>query len=86
MRNLDFTSTAEKQLKRLLKTNQSDTKKLIQEMEKLCETPDRGKKLKGNTDYSARVGNYRVIYNFTDDKVEITAVGHRKNIYRKHSR
>ena len=86
MRNLDFTSTAEKQLNKLLRTNQSDAKKLIQEMEKLCETPDRGKKLKGNPDYSARVGNYRVIYNFTDDKVEITAVGHRKDIYRKHSR
>jgi mRNA interferase RelE/StbE len=43
------------------------------------------KKLKGESAWRIRVGNYRVIYEIDDGKVIVTvvSVGHRKNIYRK---
>lgn len=42
-------------------------------------------KLTGRKDYKLRVGDYRVIadINKKDKKIEITIIGHRKNIYKK---
>lgn len=43
------------------------------------------KKLEGRRGYKLRVGNYRVIadINVTELKIEITCIGHRKNVYKK---
>lgn len=42
------------------------------------------KKLKGRTDYRLRVGDYRIITDINENqkRVEITKIGHRKNIYK----
>ncbi len=41
--------------------------------------PPNAKRLKGRNDYSLRVGNYRIIYNFSSGKLKILviAIGHR---------
>jgi mRNA interferase RelE/StbE len=46
--------------------------------------PPRAKKLQGRSGYRLRVGDYRVLYTVSDParKVEIVAVGHRKDVYR----
>jgi mRNA interferase RelE/StbE len=47
--------------------------------------PSGCKKLKGETAWRIRVGNYRVIYEIDDDKVIviIVSVSHRKDVYRR---
>ena len=42
-------------------------------------------RLKGRADYKLRIGDYRVIadLNVNAQRIEITEVGHRKNIYKK---
>jgi mRNA interferase RelE/StbE len=47
--------------------------------------PPNSKRLKGRNDYSLRVGNYRIIYNFSSGKLKILviAIGHRREIYLK---
>jgi len=42
-------------------------------------------RLEGRKDYKLRVGDYRVIADIDVDskKIEVTVIGHRKNIYRK---
>ena len=43
------------------------------------------KKLRGVNEYRLRVGNYRILYIVNDAQhvVEIMAVGHRRDVYRK---
>jgi len=42
-------------------------------------------RLEGRKDYKLRVGDYRIIadINQSNKKIEITKIGHRKNIYKK---
>ena len=42
-------------------------------------------RLEGRKDYKLRVGDYRVIadINMSEKRIEITHVGHRRNIYRQ---
>jgi len=41
-------------------------------------------RLKGSTRYSARIGDYRIIYTFDleQTKIHLLAIGHRREIYR----
>ena len=41
-------------------------------------------RLTGRNDYKLRIGNYRVIADINDNKkrIEVTLIGHRKNIYK----
>lgn len=43
------------------------------------------KRLEGRTDYKLRVGDYRVIadINSENKRIEVTKIGHRKNIYKE---
>jgi len=42
-------------------------------------------RMAGRTDYKLRVGDYRVIADISreDRTIEVTIIGHRKNVYRK---
>lgn len=42
-------------------------------------------RLEGRKDYKLRVGDYRVIADINPDskRIEVTVIGHRKNIYKK---
>lgn len=40
-------------------------------------------RLSGRADYKLRVGDYRVIANINEKRIEITRIGHRRNIYKR---
>ncbi len=46
--------------------------------------PQGAKKLSGRSEYRLRVGDYRILYLIEEDRkrVEIVAVGHRRDVYR----
>jgi mRNA interferase RelE/StbE len=47
--------------------------------------PPRSKKLWGGERYRIRVGDYRMLYTIDDslNKIEVSAVGHRREVYRR---
>lgn len=57
--------------------------RILRETQILKENPHAGKPLKGRWEgtYSLRVGDYRIIYLFSEDKVILLTVGHRKAVY-----
>ena len=84
--NVEFTATAEKQLKRLDKKWQAVILDYLEDKVASLEDPrDRGKSLfrdkKGLWRY--RIGNYRAICKIEDDKMLVIALatGHRKDVY-----
>lgn len=83
--NLEWKRSAQKELKKL---NKSDIKNVIKNIEELTKEPfpTNSRKYLG-TDYSYRlkIKNYRVIYSVYEEKlvIEIVKVGHRKDIYKK---
>ena len=77
-----LTKTARKQLDKL---PDSVADLLLDAIERLAEDPrpDSCKKLRGRLGYRIRKGDYRIIYDITDDvlTVEVVAIGHRRQIY-----
>lgn len=71
MRELKVSTQAEKQIVKLARKNPDIAKKLVVVIENLRENPypkqSNVKKLKNSPYHSARMGDYRVIYSFTDD-------------------
>jgi mRNA interferase RelE/StbE len=57
--------------------------RILQKIEELKEDPFSKdiKRLKGETSFRLRVGDYRVIFDILGDKIFILKLGHRKNIY-----
>jgi len=39
------------------------------------------KRLKGQSSFRLRVGDYRIIFEFLENEIKILKIGHRKNIY-----
>jgi len=39
------------------------------------------KRLKSQSSYRLRVGDYRILFDLFEDKIKIFKIGHRKNIY-----
>lgn len=80
---IEFRPSAAKKLSRL----ETAEKRRIQGAIEILKTdpiPPNAKRLKGRNDYSIRVGNYRIIYNFSSGKLKILviAIGHRRDIYK----
>jgi mRNA interferase RelE/StbE len=40
-------------------------------------------RLAGRLDYKLRIGDYRVIADISESQIQVTKIGHRKNIYDK---
>ena len=40
-------------------------------------------RLEGRKDYKLRVGNYRIIADISPKRIEISFIGHRRNVYKK---
>jgi mRNA interferase RelE/StbE len=81
---LEFSATAERQLKKLA---DGDQIRLLRAIQALAEEPrPRGcRKLRGYVNvYRVRVGVYRVLYGVENDRlvVLVLKIGHRKDIYR----
>ncbi len=84
---IEFLPRAKKQLEKLDKAEKLRIHGAL-EILKTDPIPPNSKRLKGRNDYSIRVGNYRIIYNFSSGKLKILviAIGHRREIYLKNSR
>ena len=84
MRKLKVASKAEKQIDKFTRKN------LVAVIENSRENPyptqSNVKKLKNSPDYSVRMGNYRIIYWYSDDVIEITSLGHHNYVYRELNR
>ncbi|MDO8955123.1 MAG: type II toxin-antitoxin system RelE/ParE family toxin [Gammaproteobacteria bacterium] len=79
-----FKSSVEKDLRKIAK---KEGEKILQDISnKLAKDPRLGIPLKGNKDelWRYRIGDYRVIYSFSDIEVWILVVhiAHRKEVYR----
>jgi len=73
---------AEKQLKKLPKTNQIFVAKKIRGLEKALR-PRGEAKLKGFKNiFRVRVGDYRIVYKRTKKLIYIVSIAHRKDIYK----
>ena len=76
-----FSQEAEKELSKLEKNLQ---KRIFNALDRIKINPSRHvEKLVGLPYYKLRVGDYRVIADINEDSIEITRIGHRKNIYKK---
>jgi mRNA interferase RelE/StbE len=85
MHKVIFTSTADKQLRKLTKPVQKLIVKKIKELDVSMHVNNNIKKLSGVHDlYRLRVGDYRAIYKIINEEliVLILKIGHRKDIYR----
>ena len=72
--------------KDLVKLPKNDVRKIMERIESLGDNPRPlwSKKLSGREEYRARQGNYRILYVIEEQVkiVQVTKVGHRRNIYR----
>jgi len=59
--------------------------RIVEKLKEISENPRVGKPLRGRLRglYSARVGDYRIIYQVSDERrtIAAVAVGHRKAVY-----
>jgi mRNA interferase RelE/StbE len=71
-------------LRKLKQINKQTQVRILHQLKTLEEKPFAGKRLTGRLTglFSLRIGNYRIIYQLSENKVIIRTVGHRKTIYR----
>ena len=82
--NIEVSSTAEKQLRKLSQKDQINVLKRIQELSREPR-PNHSRKLRGQDNiYRVRVGNYRILYSIENRHLTIIIlkVGHRRDVYR----
>lgn len=81
---IEFTTSASKQLKKLPKEQQSRIQAKIDELAD-NPRPDGVIKLTNSENYRIRVGNYRIVYDIFEDilLISVVKVSHRKDVYRK---
>ncbi|MDA0791105.1 MAG: type II toxin-antitoxin system RelE/ParE family toxin [Proteobacteria bacterium] len=81
---IEVSSTAEKQLRKLTQKDQISVLKRIQGLSSEPR-PNHSRKLRGQTNvYRIRVGNYRILYSIEDKRLIIIVLklGHRRDVYR----
>ena len=84
MRKVQFTGQSEKSLDKLIKRAPEIVRVLAAQIEKLCEdpAPRNSTRIVGYPCYRARVGSYRIIYEY-DDTLLVTIVEKRDKVYQK---
>ena len=72
-------------LKRLKRLDRQTQIRILKELKILEEKPLAGKQLVGRLSElkSFRVGDYRIIYQLSEQKIIIRTIGHRKKVYDK---
>ena len=85
MRKLKFTTRAKKSVTKLLKYSPEISRLIASQIKKLRENPmaNNTKKIVGFPCYRARVGSYRIVYEFNDEYLFITLVEKRDEVYQK---
>jgi mRNA interferase RelE/StbE len=83
-KNFELTFTQEF-LKRLKRLDRKTQIRILKELKTLEEKPFAGKQLVGRLSevMSFRVGDYRIIYQLSEQKIIIRTIGHRKKVYDK---
>jgi len=83
-KNFELTFTREF-LKRLKRLDRKTQIRILKELKTLEEKPFTGKQLVGRLSevMSFRVGDYRIIYQISDQAIIVRTFGHRKKIYDK---
>ncbi len=85
MRKVQFTRRSEKSLDKLIKRAPEIARVLAAQIEKLRidPVPRNSTRIVGYSCYRARVGSYRIIYEFDDDTLLVTIVEKREKVYQK---
>ena len=85
MRELRFTNQSGKFLDKLIKHAPEAAHMLAAQIEKLREDPTlpNSTRIVGYPCYRARVGRYRIVYEFDDETLFVTIVEKRDKIYQK---
>ncbi|GHV58897.1 plasmid stabilization system protein [Campylobacterota bacterium] len=70
--------------KYLAKMNEPMRGKMIEALKGLAKEPPEGdiKKLQGNDSYRVRVGGYRIVYYIKGDKITVSRIAPRGQVYR----
>ena len=81
---IQIKASAEREMRNLPSAAFRSVSEKILELE-VNPRPGQCKKLSGREEYRLRVGDYRILYLINDamKTVEIVAVGHRKDVYRR---
>ena len=85
MRKVDFTRQAAKFLEKLIKRSPEIARLIAAQIEVLRQnpTPANSRKIVGYACYRARVGSFRVIYEFDNETLFVTIVEKRDKVYQK---
>jgi len=72
-------------LRRLEQLDKKTQLRILKKLRTLEEKPFADKRLTGHLTglLSLRIGNYRIIYQLSENKIIIRTVGHRKTIYKR---
>lgn len=84
MRKVLFTRHAERQIEKLVKRSPEVAREVASQVESLglSPKPPGSRKLLGYPYHRLRVGNYRVIYEFDEDRLQVLLVERRDKVYR----
>lgn len=89
MRQIDFTKSAEKSLRKLAESDQRIAKQIKIKLLALLQEPQPQESLNmvGNPEYlRVRVGKYRIIYRFDDAMLYIVLIAKREIVYEEFAR
>jgi len=89
MRQIDFTKSAEKSLRKLAESDQRIAKQIKLKLLALLQEPQPQESLKmnGSTEYSrVRVGKYRIIYRFDEAMLYVVLIAKREIVYEEFAR
>ena len=79
-----LTPPAQKDFNNLKKKNPVVFKRIVSKLKSLVNNPNAGKPLVGlyKGVWSLRVGNYRILYEVSQNKIHVYSIKHRKDAYR----
>lgn len=89
MRQIDFTKSAERSLRKLAESDQRVAKQIKIKLLALLQEPQPQESLKmvGNPEYlRVRVGKYRIIYRFDDGMLYVVLIAKREIVYEEFAR
>lgn len=89
MRQIDFTKSAEKSLRKLAESDQRIAKQIKIKLLALLQEPQPQESLKmiGSPEYSrVRVGKYRIIYRFDEAMLYVVLIAKREIVYEEFAR
>lgn len=78
---VEIKKSAIKDFKKILEPYKTQIKKKIIELQDFPEISNIKKLINFTPNYRLRVGDYRILFDITDDKIQIARIRHRKDSY-----